>query len=130
MPKSFPDLKVWHLSMDLTMQVYALTSEFPKHEIYGLSSQMRRAAVSIPSNLAEGSSRSSNKDFRQFVVIARGSNCELETQLMIAARLDYATPEKIGEAERLCHEVARMLNGLSRFLKPKLPAALVPPTNN
>jgi four helix bundle protein len=130
MPKSFRDLKVWHLSMDLTMLVYALTSEFPKHEVYGLSSQMRRAAVSIASNLAEGSSRSSKKDFRQFVTIARGSNCELQTQLMITARLGYANPEAIGDAEHLCHEVARMLSGLSRFLKPKLPANSAPPTNN
>jgi len=124
MAKSFRDLKVWHLSMDLTMLVYALTSEFPKHEVYGLSSQMRRAAVSISSNLAEGSARSTRKDFRQFVVIARGSNFELQTQLMIAGRLGYATVEKISEAESICHEVARMLNGLSHFLdlKPAAPS--------
>jgi four helix bundle protein len=94
MPKSFRDLKVWHLSMDLTVLIYALTSEFPKHEVYGLSSQMRRAAVSISSNLAEGSSRSTKKDFRQFVIIAGGSNSELQTQLIIASRVHYATDEK------------------------------------
>lgn len=103
--------------MDLTVLIYAITSEFPKHEIYGLSSQMRRAAVSIASNVAEGSSRGTRKDFRQFVLIARGSNCELQTQLMIANRLSYAQNEKIGEAECLCHEIARMLSGLSAFLK-------------
>ncbi len=119
MAKSFRDLKVWQLSMDLTILVYALTSEFPKHEVYGLSSQMRRAAVSIASNLAEGSARNSKKDFRQFVAIGRGSNSELQTQLILASRLGYATVEKIDEAETLCHEVARMLSGLSRFLELK-----------
>jgi four helix bundle protein len=123
MPKSFRDLKVWQLSMNLTVLIYALTSEFPKHEIYGLNSQMRRAAVSIASNLAEGSSRITKKDFCQFVVIARGSNFELQTQLMIASRLGYATVEKISEAESLCHEIARMLTGLSNFLDPKLPSS-------
>ena len=113
------------MSMDLTVMIYAITSEFPKHEIYGLSSQMRRAAISISSNLAEGSARGSKKDFRQFVLIARGSNCELQTQLVIAARLGYAQSEKIEEAEVLCQEVARMLSGLSKFLKLK-PA----PSNN
>ena len=105
--------------MDLTIMIYAITSEFPKHEIYGLSSQMRRAAASIASNLAEGSARGTKKDFRQFVLIARGSNCELQTQLMIAARLGYAQSEKIEEAEVLCQEIARMLSGLSTFLKLK-----------
>jgi four helix bundle protein len=119
MAKSFRDLKVWHLSMDLTMLIYALTSEFPKHEIYGLSSQMRRAAVSIASNFAEGSARSTKQDFRQFVVVARGSNAELQTQLMITARLGYSPDEKITEAANLCQEVGRMLHGLSLFLKAK-----------
>jgi four helix bundle protein len=117
--KSFRDLEVWNLSMDLTMMIYALTSEFPRHEIYGLSSQMRRAAVSISSNLAEGSARGTRKDFRQFVLIARGSNCELQTQLMISARLNYASDEKITEAEALSQRISRMLSGLSTFLKAK-----------
>ena len=127
MAKSFRDLKVWNLSMDLTVLIYDLTTDFPKHETYGLSSQMRRAAVSIASNLAEGSSRSSKKDFRNFVIIARGSNSELQTQIILASRLGYATPAKLNEAECLCHEVARMLNGLSRFLATKSPS---PHTNN
>src|ERR1700728_763215 len=110
--------------MDLTMMIYAITSDFPKHEIYGLSSQMRRAAISISSNLAEGSARGSKKDFRQFVLIARGSNCELQTQLMIAARLNYSLDDKIIEAEALCQRISRMLSGLSTFLKIKpAPAA-------
>ncbi len=117
MAKSFRDLKVWNLSMDLTMLVYAITSAFPKHEVYGLSSQMRRAAISISSNIAEGSARSTRKDFRQFVVIARGSNAELQTQLMITGRLGYSTDTQILEAEKLSQEVGRMLHGLSHFLK-------------
>jgi four helix bundle protein len=77
--KSFRDLKVWNLAIDLTTLIYALSADFPKSEIYGLSSQMRRAAVSIASNIAEGSARGTKKDFKQFVMIARGSTCELQT---------------------------------------------------
>jgi four helix bundle protein len=111
--------------MDLTILIYGLTADFPKHEIYGMSSQMRRAGVSIASNLAEGSARGSKKDFRQFVIIARGSNYELQTQLMLARRLQYSTAAKITEAEDVCSEVARMLNGLCAFLAPKvLPPSL------
>ena len=73
MAKSFRDLKVWNLAVDMTTLVYAVTAEFSKSEIFGLSSQMRRAAVSIPSNIAEGSARGTKKDFKQFVSIARGS---------------------------------------------------------
>ncbi len=127
MSKSFQDLRVWNMSMELTMLIYDLTSDFPKHEIYGLSSQMRRAAVSISSNLAEGSARGTKKDFRQFVLIARGSNAELQTQLMVAKRLAYCSPQKITEAETLTQEVGRMLHGLSLFLKPK-PKTPEPPT--
>jgi len=126
MAQSFRDLRVWNLSMDLTIQIYALTSDFPKHEVYGLSSQMRRAAVSIASNLAEGSARSSRRDFRQFVVIARGSNAELQTQLMIVRRLGYCSGTKLVEAEQVCQEVGRMLHGLSLFLKTKPP---IPPSS-
>jgi four helix bundle protein len=129
MLKSFRDLEVWNLSMDLTIQIYAVTSEFPKHEIYGLSSQMRRAAVSTPSNIAEGSVRSTRKDFRQFVLIARGSNSELQTQLMIAHRLGYGLEPQVDEALRLSQQVGRMLSGLSRFLKTK-PTTNPTPTNN
>jgi four helix bundle protein len=119
MAKSFRDLDVWHLSIDLSILVYAVTSEFSKHEIYGLSSQMRRAAVSIASHLAEGSARTTRKDFRQFVVIARGSNAELQTQLIIALRLGYGVEAQLEEAITLSQKVSRMLSGLSRFLKTK-----------
>ena len=116
MAKSFRELKVWKLSIDLTVLVYGLTAEFPKSEIYGLSSQMQRAAVSIASNIAEGSARGTRKDFRQFVSIARGSNCELQTQLLIANRLGFAEEHRIGEIEMLSHEVGQMLSGLSKYL--------------
>ncbi len=117
MPKSFRELRVWQASMDLTLLIYELTNEFPKHEVYGLSSQMRRASVSIASNLAEGSARRTRRDFRQFVIIARGSNCELQTQLLVATRLGYASEAKLNQAESLALDVGRMLNGLSNFLK-------------
>ena len=116
--------------MDLTVMVYELTSEFPKHELYGLSSQMRRAAVSTASNLAEGSARASRKDFRQFVIIARGSNCELQTQLMIAARLGYCTEARFQDVERNAAEIGRMLNGLSAYLKAKPPSSTSLTINN
>ncbi|WP_158824360.1 four helix bundle protein [Granulicella sp. S156] len=116
MAKSFRELKVWKLSIDLTVLVYGLTAEFPKSEIYGLSSQMQRAAVSIASNIAEGSARGTRKDFKQFVSIARGSNCELQTQFLIANRLGFAEEHRIGEIEMLSHEVGQMLSGLSKYL--------------
>jgi four helix bundle protein len=116
MAKSYRDLKVWNRAIELTVLIYAMTSEFPKAEVYGLSSQMRRAAVSIASNIAEGSARGTKKDFRQFVTVARGSNCELQTQITIAARLGFAGTEKIEAAEALSHEVGQMLSGLSKYL--------------
>ncbi len=117
MRKSFRELRVWQMAMDLALLVYDRTAEFPKPEIYGLSSQMRRAAVSVASNIAEGSARGSKKDFRQFVLIAKGSVCELQTQLIIAGRPQYIPEQKLAEVEMLSGEIARMLSGLSAFLK-------------
>lgn len=117
MAKSFRELKVWNRAIDQTTLVYGLTGDFPKAEIYGLSSQMRRAAVSVASNIAEGSARGTRKDFKQFVTIARGSNCELQTQLVIAGRLGFSASDKIdAAAEALSHEVGQMLSGLSKYL--------------
>ena len=104
--------------MDLTAAVYRITADFPKHEVYGLSSQMRRAAVSIPSNIAEGSARSSRKDFRHFVLIAKGSLCELQTQLLIAHRLSYISEGGLSHIEKTADRIARMLSGLAQSLKP------------
>ena len=84
MIQSFRDLQVWQKSMEMTIAVYRLTRDFPRDELYGLTSQMRRSAVSVPSNIAEGQGRLNLGEFRQFLGIARGSNCELQTQLEIA----------------------------------------------
>jgi four helix bundle protein len=87
--KSYKELQVWKTSMDLSVEVYQLTKEFPKFELYGLTSQLRRAVVSLPSNIAEGASRHTTKEFIQFLYIGNGSLSEVETQLEIAFRLKY-----------------------------------------
>lgn len=92
--KSFQDLEIWKRSMKLVEEIYNLTRAFPKDEIYGLTSQLRRSAISIPSNMAEGFARFHNKEYRQFLYVSLGSCAELTTQLVIASRLHYA-PEKI-----------------------------------
>jgi four helix bundle protein len=91
--KSYRDLEVWSLGLDLVETIYRCTSEFPKNEIYGLAAQMRRAAVSIPSNIAEGQARSSSKEFLHFLSFSLGSLAELETQLGLTARLGYSATE-------------------------------------
>ena len=108
----YQDLKVWQKSMDLVMEVYSLTKLLPKEELYGLSNQMKRAAVSIPSNIAEGQQRGSKRDFAKFLIIARGSNAELQTQLMICERLDYLYCEQTEKAMALTHEISKMLSAL------------------
>ena len=108
------DLIVWQKSMNLVVIVYELTRDFPQSEIYGLTSQMRRCAVSIPSNIAEGSKRKTKNDFLQFIAIAFGSGAELETQIEIARRLKYGKLELIDKIESLLQEVMKMLSVLSR----------------
>jgi four helix bundle protein len=103
--------------MQMTASVYRLSGGFPREEIYGLSSQIRRAAVSVPSNIAEGQGRASAGEFRQFLNIARGSNCEVQTQLEIARMLGMGKPELIDEAASLSHEVGRMIFPLMESLK-------------
>ncbi|MGC1464005.1 MAG: four helix bundle protein [Terracidiphilus sp.] len=107
--RSFRDLKVWQKSMDLTVAVYDLTKSFPREETFGLTSQLRRSAVSIPSNIAEGQGRSNTREFQQFLGIARGSNCELQTQLEIARRIGLGDPQLINDAESLSHEIGKMI---------------------
>jgi four helix bundle protein len=102
--------------MDLAMLIYAVTADFPKSEVYGLTSQMRRCAVSIASNIAEGSVRGTRRDFKQFVTIARGSNCELQTQLQLARRLAFGQADRVAEAEELTNDIGQMLSGLSKYL--------------
>jgi four helix bundle protein len=109
MAHSFRDLTVWQRSMQLTVAVYKLTQQFSREELYGLTSQIRRSAVSLPSNIAEGHGRLNTPEFRQFLGIARGSNCELQTQLELARALNYGNPKLIDEAESLSNEVGKMI---------------------
>ena len=110
---SYKELIVWQKSMDLVVAIYTLTEKFPREEIYGLTSQMRRAAVSVPSNIAEGSRRGSRKDFRNFLLIAFGSGSELETQIEISKRLSFCGEKDYLTVERLLGEVMRMLNKMT-----------------
>lgn len=108
--KTYKDLIVWQRAMELVVEIYALTEQFPREEIYGLTSQMRRAAVSIPSNIAEGRSRGTKKDYRQFLIIAYGSGAELETQVEIAKRLSLNKKISYNKVDSLLLEVVKMLN--------------------
>ena len=103
--------------MDLVTDIYTMTNTFPKSEQYGLVSQMRRASVSIPSNIAEGSRRKTKKDFCQFVVVAFGSGAELETQIEIAKRLNYIKEKSYKNTDMLLDEIMRMLNKLIASLR-------------
>jgi four helix bundle protein len=109
MTQSFRDLQVWQRSMQLTVAVYRMTKDFPREEIYGLTGQIRRSAISVPSNIAEGQGRLNPAEFRQFLGIARGSICELQTQLELARALEFGKPKLIDEAEGLSHEVGKMI---------------------
>jgi len=114
--KTYKELIVWQKSVTIVEHVYTLTKNFPKDEIYGLTSQMRRAAISIPSNIAEGWSRETRGDFAYFLRIARGSSSELETQLEISQRLTLITDTRYNEVSELLSEVSRMLNAILRKL--------------
>ena len=119
MLNSYQELKVWQKSIELVMEIYRLTKLFTKSELYGLTSQMRRAAVSIPSNIAEGYTRKHRQEYAQFVRIAFGSGAELETQSIIANKLGLVISEELEESEKLLTEVMKMLNGLSASLVAK-----------
>ena len=116
MAQDYRDLIVWKKAMELTVCIYSLTQSFPKQEIYGLSSQMRRASVSIASNIAEGRGRLNPAEFRQFLAMAQGSIYELETQLLIANSLGFARAEAIKEAESIANEVSKMLRSFIQKL--------------
>jgi len=115
---TYSDLEVWQASMDLAMRVYEITRKFPREETYGLTSQLRRAAVSVPSNIAEGKGRSSDKELVQFLNHSRGSLFEIETQVAIARRLSYIEAEPCETILRQTARVGQMLNGLIRALRP------------
>jgi four helix bundle protein len=110
--RSFRELIVWQRSIELATAIYRLTRGFPKDEVYGLTSQIRRSAVSVPSNIAEGQGRLSTGEFRQFLGFARGSNFELQTQLEIARALRVGDSKLIDEAEGLSHEVGKMIHAI------------------
>ena len=115
--RSFRDLDVWNLSIDLAKDLYQLSNEFPAHELYGLTNQIRRAAVSIPSNIAEGQSRNSPKEFKHFLSIALGSLGELETQLIIANKIDYLNHEELEKWLSRFDIIRKMLKALSSKIK-------------
>ena len=117
MSTAFSDLRVWQYSMDLAFEVYQSTRDFPREEIYGLTSQMRRAAVSIPSNIAEGKGRFSNKELVHYLYNARGSLLELETQVILATRLGHLNAARSENLKRMIADTAKMLNGLVKSLK-------------
>jgi four helix bundle protein len=117
MIRSYQDLIVWQKAVDLTVETYRLTRALPNEERFGLTAQIRRAAVSIPANIAEGHGRHHRDDFRQFLSIARGSLKELETHFVIAERLSFLTASQLRHARSLCDEVSRMLSTLRRKVR-------------
>ena len=120
--QKYEDLIVWQKAMDLVTEVYGLAKLLPNDEIYALSSQMKRAAVSIPSNIAEGQERNTTKDFINYLYIAKGSKGELETQLLVCVRLQFLTQPQIVTARNLLSEIGKMLNALIKSLSAKLPS--------
>lgn len=117
--QTYRDLIVWQRSIELVTAIYQLTNAYPKSELFGLTSQMRRAAVSIPSNIAEGYARKSRKEYIQFLRIAYGSGAELETQLTITRNLALVTEEKLKVSEALLNETMRLLNKFISSLTSK-----------
>ena len=121
--RSYRDLEVWQTALDLAVDCYRYTQGFPKHETYGLSAQLHRAAVSIPANIAEGRSRYHTKDFFYHLSVASGSLAEMETHIEIARRLHYLKPEEADKLMTTCGSVGRMIASLQSSLQKKLPSA-------
>ena len=119
MPQDAQDLKVWQRAIDLTVCVYRLTQRFPKEETYGLISQLRRASISVASNIAEGRGRLNAAEFRQFLGIALGSTFEVKTQLIVARKLGMGSVAAIDEATALGEEVSKMLTSFIQKLGSK-----------
>jgi four helix bundle protein len=126
MIKSYRDLDVWQKAMDLVIECYRMTTKFPKNEIYGLSSQLQRASVSLPANIAEGHQRQHSKEFLQYLSIACGSLAEVETHIQIASRLGYVDENQVNNILDKTSEVGRMLYGLRRSIEKKISPC--PPT--
>jgi four helix bundle protein len=123
--KNYRDLDVWREAMDFVVECYRVTRTFPKNEVYGLTSQLQRAAVSIPANIAEGQGRQHDKEFLQHLAIAYGSLAEVETHIQIARRLEYVDGEKENQMLERAARIGRMLNGLRKSIEGKS----VGPTN-
>ena len=119
MAKSYRDLLVWNKAMDLVVEVYRCTRSFPTDERFGLTAQLRRAAVSVPSNIAEGQGRLSTREFRHFLSNARASILEVETQLELASRLEFLSPSEAESIREAAAEVGRMLNGLLTAIRKR-----------
>jgi four helix bundle protein len=117
--KSYKDLEVWQKAMDLVVECYQVTRNFPKSEVYGLTNQLQRAAVSIPANIAEGQGRQYDTEFIHFLFVASGSLTELETHIQIALRLGFVSADEANSLLNRAGEVGRLLNGLLRFLRSK-----------
>ena len=115
--RNFKDLKVWQKGIEIVEDVYSATKGYPRSEVYSLSSQMRRCAVSIPSNIAEGFKRQHSKEFKQFLYISLGSNAELETQVVISLRMGYLSNEAAEELEGKLDHLSRMTRALIRTLR-------------
>ncbi len=116
----FRELEVWQLAMELAKKTYELTAVFPREERYGLSSQLQRSAVSIPSNIAEGNARNSTRDYARFISIAQGSTAELQTQLLLSGELQLGAEACRTDALELCDRVGKMLIRLHQALQRKL----------
>jgi len=117
MGDSFMDLVVWQRAVELSTEIYRLTASYPKSEQFGLVNQMRRASVSIASNIAEGYGRRTRGEYLQFLGNARGSKCELQTQIVIAKSLDFGAGTSYERTEQLCADVSRLLIALMNKLK-------------
>jgi len=124
--KTHKDLEVWKKSIEMVTKIYNLTGNFPKEELYGLTNQMRRAAVSVPSNIAEGSGRNSSKEFVQFLYYATGSLSELETQLIIAHELGYLKGKEKEDIETIFSALFKMLSGVIKVLKSRKLSPVTP----
>lgn len=128
--KNYKELEVWQKSVALAVQVCKLTSQFPDVEKFGLSAQMRRAATSVPANIAEGWGRGTTKEYVQFLIIARGSLMELETHAIIARQLQYLNDEHLSHIQARVEEIGKMLNGLIQSLRARAPRVSGPALPN
>jgi len=119
MLKNYKELSIWQKSYQLCLEIYRITKEFPKEERYGLTSQIRRASVSIPSNIAEGYGRKTTPEYLRALYVAYGSNCELETQILLSGDLGYINEEDMKKLQKAIGDVERMLKALIRALENK-----------